>query len=257
MPTTDFELQEPWFHLIAVTAFTFLPVVLAPIAKMAKVFDKKAQLCGSPFRYIPGIFPVVLYALIHLGLYTTGLFIHINESDPGDDSYFYEINIMTYTIGLILAFVPHLYTLNWYDYSDQIRNRYSKSFGIMTTISGFLTPLFVFAAWALMLAAIVMAGIDERWTAFGLYLTYEVFITIAFLYLVFELIWCANAYRKMAIKSGRSGLTVIRLMEDASIPSDDQDENEPEQGEEMGGRAYGMKRSRARRRNGYSPYGRV
>jgi len=256
MPKTDFELQEPWFHLFAVTAFAALPVVLAPISKMARTFDKKAGICKSPFRYVSGIFPIAIFALIHLGLYTTGLFIHVNESTPADDDYFYEINVLIYTVGLLLALCPHIYTLNWYDYKKHMKYKYSKSWGIMTALSGFLTPLVMFCAWALLLAAIVMAGLDSRWTAFGIYLGYEVILTVVFLYLLLELIWCANAYSKYAMKSGKSGITVLLLMEQDANQSGKSrvnvtlEQEFQDMGPQPQERPYG-----AKKRRGYDMYG--
>ena len=269
MPATDFELQEPWFRLIAVTAFSFLPVILAPVSKIARTFDKKASICKSPIRFISGIFPVTFYCLAHLGLYTTGLFIHLNESTPAEDEYFYEINVLVYTVGLILALAPHIYTINWYDYRKHMNYKYSKSWGLMSSISGVLMPMVVFAAWGLLLSAIVLTAIDGRWTAFGVYLGYEVLITLAFLYFLLELVWCANTYRKYTVKSGKSGLAVLILMErdartsgstkmdidlsqgiemmDQDQPEERLDQDQPEE------RPYWYGR---RRRGGYNMYGR-
>lgn len=254
MPTTDFELQEPWFHLLAVTAFSCLPVVLAPLAKVAITFDKKSRICKSPFRYIPGIFPVVAYALIHLGLYTTGLFIHINESTPADDSYFLEVNVLVYTVGLLLAIFPHLYTLNWYDYSQHKENKGSKTWTIMSSLSSFLCPLLVFCVWCLMLVAIILVAIDDRWTAFGLYLAYEVFITIGFIYFVLEALWCANAYRKKVSQTGQTGEQVVEEMEEEANVEEGKGEVVDEEADNVipgQSKIYG----RIRRRKGYSPYG--
>lgn len=249
---TNFEEQESWFRLFSVTAFAFLPIVLAPIVKMGRTFDKKAGICRSPFRYVPGIFPIVLFSLIHLGLFTSGLFIHANESTPSNDEYFLEINVLVYTAGLLLALCPHVYTLNWYDYRKHMKYRFSKSWGIMTAISGILTPIIIFTVWALLLVAIILVGIDERWTAFGIYLAYEVALTVVFLYLLLELIWCANAYRKFAMKSGKSGITVLLVMEEATKKptSKTQLDVELTQGDEKErARQYGMKK-----RRGYDIY---
>ena len=214
MPTTDFELREPWFHLIAVTAFTFLPVLLAPLAKIAMTFDKKAYFCKSPFRYISGVYPVVFCVLAHLGLFTTGLMIHINESDIGKDSFFYESNILLYTAGILMALFPHLYTLNWYDYKKQKKHE-RESYGLMSALSNFLCPIVSFAIWSLMLGSIIFLAIDGRWTAFGVFLGYEVLITLATFYFILEWFWCGSMYRTISYRTGRDGVVVLQFGEQA------------------------------------------
>jgi len=212
MSTTDFELRESWFRLITITAFTFLPVTLAPLAKIAMTFDKKAKFCKSPFRYISGVYPVALCVLAHLGLYTTGLMTHINESDIGDDSYFYESNILLYICGLLMAFFPHLYTLNWYDYHRQKKHK-DESYGFMSSLSNVLCPVVSFIIWSLMLVSIVLLAIDGRWTPFGVLLGYEVLITLATFYLVLEWIWCGSMYRNLSYRAGVTGILVIQIAE--------------------------------------------
>jgi hypothetical protein len=252
MPTTDFELREPWFHLIAITAFTFLPVVLAPLAKIATTFDMKARFCKSPLRYISGIYPVVFCALAHLGLYTTGLMTHINESDIGEDSFFYESNILLYTCGLLMAFFPHLYTMNWYDYKKQKKHQ-GDSYGMMSTLANFLCPVVSFVIWALMLVSIILLAIDGRWTPFSVLLGYEVLITLATFYFILEWLWCGSMYRNISYRTGRIGILVIQAGEDKAEGEEKGEGEDVEMQNLPEGQAYGMGRG-PRRRKG-NPYG--
>jgi hypothetical protein len=246
MAATDFELREPWFYLIATFAFTFLPVTLAPLAKLAMTFDKKALFCKSPLRYISGLWPVILCVLAHLGLFTTGFYIHLNESDIGSDTYFYEINIILLTAGLLMAFFPHLYTLNWYDYKKQ-KKYVGLSYSTMSTISNYLTPITSFFIWCLFLVAIILLGIDGRWTAFGVLLGYEILITLATIYLALELLWCSSAFRALVYKYGRGGYEALGMAEDNDDVGSPMDS-------EM--KAFGGRRATPRRKNARkSPYG--
>jgi hypothetical protein len=237
MPTTDWNLAQTWFNYFAILAWVFIPVVVAPIAKMAKTFDKKANMCGSWARYLPGIIPITVFVFVHLGLYTPALFLHINESDPADDSYYDIINWVIWAGGLVLAFFPHVYTLNWYSYRQHMKWDFSKSFTWMSKISIFLTPVLMFCAFGLFLIGVVLTATDDRWVPFGLYLGYSVVLFAAFVFFTLEAIFCANKYRAYSRYSGNETTVNILL----KIEEDTERRNEPDEEEMERGqvRSYG------------------
>ncbi|MHA1680788.1 MAG: hypothetical protein ACTSUE_07260 [Promethearchaeota archaeon] len=205
---------EFWFQLYGISSLVGLAVNVVSIGKLSHVCDKRAKMCGHPFAILPSIIPLTFAALAYLGLMISATFIHVDEGNPGSDDYYDDVNWIVYFV-MLLAFIwPHLYTADYYSSRKWKKYIYS-SYKYITGIANLLYWISLIIMTILMITAIVLTGIDGRWTTMGIYIAFTVLLMLASVYFTLEWYWCGGIFRKLNsyYRGSKTVVQVIEIME--------------------------------------------
>jgi ABC-type Fe3+ transport system permease subunit len=168
----DDDRLEFWFQLYGITGLVGLAVNVVSIGKLSHICDKRAKMCSHPFAILPSIIPLTLAALAYVGLMVPATFIHVDEGSPGSDDYYDDVNWIVYVVMLMAFIWPHLYTTDYYSARKWKKYIYS-SYRYLAGLANILYWIFLIVMTFLMIAAIVLTGLDHRWTTMGLYTSEE------------------------------------------------------------------------------------
>ena len=210
----DDDNPEFWFDLLATTAFYAIPLAVAPIGKISHICDKRAKMCGHPMGFMPSIFGLAFFALAYLGLMIPGTFIHVDEGKPRSDDFYDDVNWIVFSVGVLMMFWPHVYTMDYYS-SKRWKTYFYSSYPFIAGICNILYWLMLIAASLLMSVAVVFTGIDHRWVTMGVYIGYTALLIGSSLYFALEWFWCGGLFRRFAAyyEGSKTVIEIVVMME--------------------------------------------
>jgi hypothetical protein len=210
----DDDRPEFWFQLYGITALVSLAITVVPIAKLSHICDKYAKMCRHPLAFLPSIVPLTIGALTYVGLMVAATFVHVDEGKPASDDYYDETNWIVYVVLLLSILWPHLYTVDYYN-SKRWRKYIFSSYRYIATISNFAYWASFVISTILMLVAVILAGLDSRWTAMGLYIGVTFLLLANSIYFTLEWVWCGGVFRRINAyyRGSKTVIEVIEVME--------------------------------------------
>lgn len=210
---------EFWFNLYGITALVGLAVSVERISKLAHICDKRAAMCNHWMAFLPSVVPFTLGALAYLGLMIPSTFIHVNEGDASQDSFYDVVNWISYVVMALLFMWPHLYALDYYS-SKKWKKYVYRSHRYIAALANILYWVVLLVCFLLMGLNVGFTAYDHRWRTFGIYLGFSLILAVATIYFMLEWYYCKGEYQRLhAYYSDRPMVVIIELMERQALES--------------------------------------